>query len=146
MVLHWKKDIKRDKMGVFTVQKHFDHTSCPPSQFSWHQLSSWLHKHCVSSLHRDTVINKEKAPVYISPIKHLWSRVDWGREKAGLMWIQRKRPKKKEREKWKKRNPLKLLQDDSLKAKREGMGVKKKKKTRREELGGSPVPRPQKDT
>lgn len=43
----------------------------------------------VPSLHRETVINKERRPVYISTIKHLWHSWGWGGEKlnCGEVWI-----------------------------------------------------------
>lgn len=104
-------------MVIFTVQKLSDHTCL--SFLPLLTPMTWLHRCCAFSLHRKTLINKEKGPVYISPIKQLLNSQAWGGEKLSEVRYE----KDKKRQKWKKENP-KVLQDDSVDAKREWRGGK----------------------
>lgn len=58
----------------------------------------------VPSLHRETVINTERRPVYITPIKHLWNSHGWGGKKKLVCGTEPKERTKQQRHG--KRDPL----------------------------------------
>lgn len=107
--------------NIFTAQIHSGNTGCL-SSLPLMTPTAWLAPQVLlslHSLHRETVINIEKRPVYISPIKHLWNSHGWGGEKLNWWWGIKTKKWTKKREMEKKR-PCKLIQDDSLHPRREG--------------------------